>query len=110
MRLNYKVRQTGRIPPDDRHEIVEITPYIDPKILGQCRLKSRGRLYVKYLKDLDGLANVHTQAVALLNEGIANDERKEQMQRGLLSAWTFVFNEDCMRLDGNGLYGQGSES
>jgi hypothetical protein len=93
------------LPKDGRHGIVDITPHIDPKVLGQCRRKSGGRFYVKHTKEIEGHAVIHKRAVEMINEATANGLEKEEIQDHLCNAWKCIFNEECLGLDGNGLFG-----
>ena len=60
---------------------------------------------MKYLMNLEGLLVVHMRVLVLLNEGIVNDLRTEQMHRGLLAVLQVVFQEYYLGLDGDGLWG-----
>ena len=59
---------------------------------------------VKHTKVIDGNAVIRKRAVEIINEATANGLEKEEIQDHLCNAWTYIFNEECLGLDGNGLY------
>jgi hypothetical protein len=109
MQLNREVEKSGQMPVGGNYAIVDITPYVDPVILGRSRRHSGGRFYVKLGRDVDGRAVFHKQASEMITAGVANGLGKEQVRTIFNAAYFFVFDEQCL-MDGGLNVGVGKSS
>ena len=76
LRLNFEAKNNEWMSQDGRHDMVDITPHIYPKVLDQCRRTSEGRFYVKHTKDIDGRVVIHKQSIEMINEATVHGLEK----------------------------------
>ena len=92
MQINREVAKAGHMPVSGMHAIVDITPYVNPVILGLSRRHSGGGFYVKLGRDVDGRAVFHKQASEMITAGVTNGLRKDQVCNLFSAGYSFAFD------------------
>ena len=104
VQMDYDMKRDGWMPQDGRHGIATITPHIDPRDFGQCRHKSGGRFYVNHPKDTNGRTVLNKWGMKMINGATTGGLEKEDIHLTSYNVCTFVFEEEWLALDSDGLF------